>query len=59
MDKGKNNMNMREWKVILHGEHIDTVFFDEELEAEYVLDCLIHHDGFETDIEIMEMDGMK
>lgn len=42
------------WDVYLNGKHIDTVFFSSNGMMHYkdVLDSLIHHDGYDPDIEI-------
>lgn len=34
---------------------LDTVFFDEDCDKEYVYDSLVNHDGYPTDIKILEV----
>lgn len=46
---------MQEWTVSLNGGYVDTVFYDKELSAEYVKDCLVFHDGFNSNIVITKV----
>ena len=43
---------MKAWDVILNGEVIDTVFYDNNCDADYVRDGLINHDGYDPMIEV-------
>jgi hypothetical protein len=45
---------MKEWDVILNGKVIDTVFFNEDCDAEYVRQSLVDHDGYDPEIEVKE-----
>ena len=38
------------WDVYLNGKQIETVFFNDSCDKEYVLRSLIDHDGFPSDI---------
>ena len=40
------------WNVYLNGEKIDTVFFDDDLDKDYVLDSLINHDNYDSNINV-------
>jgi hypothetical protein len=40
------------WNVYLLGKLIDTVWFDADCDAEYVYRALVHHDGYDTRIEV-------
>lgn len=40
------------WAVRLRGKEIDTVFFDEDMEAGDVLRSLIGHDGYDPAITV-------
>jgi len=42
------------WDVILDGEVIDTVFFNDGCDKEYVRASLIDHDGYDPSIEVRE-----
>jgi len=41
---------MTAWNVYLRGVKIDTVFFNQRCDAEYVKQSLINHDGCDPDI---------
>ncbi len=43
---------MNTWEVYLNGNHIDTVYYDDDCDAEYVRDGLISHDGYNPNIRI-------
>lgn len=47
---------MKEWDVILHGKTIDTVFYDDNCDAEYVKEGLVNHDGYNPLIEVVEVE---
>ena len=38
------------WNVYLNGRLIDTVFYDDTCDAEYVRTSLINHDGYDSQI---------
>lgn len=40
------------WNVHLSGYVIDTVFFEQACNAEYVRDSLINHDGYDYRIKV-------
>jgi hypothetical protein len=40
------------WNVILHGKVIDTVFYDDGMDADTVKRSLISHDGYDSAIEV-------
>lgn len=40
------------WDVKQHGKVIDTVFYDETCDAEYVRTGLINHDGYPSNITV-------
>lgn len=43
---------MRAWNVYLNGKLIDTVFFMEDCDKQYVKDSLINHDGYDSRIVV-------
>jgi len=43
---------MTGWDVILKGKVIDTVFYDNDCDAEYVRRGLIEHDGYDPGIKV-------
>ena len=48
---------MRAWEVYRVGEtskrqHIDTVYYDENCDGEYVYNGLVNHDGYPADIVV-------
>jgi len=43
---------MRQWNVYLHGRLIESVFFDEDCDRNYVYDALVGHDGYDSAIEL-------
>jgi hypothetical protein len=45
-------MNQNAWKVILNGRVIDTVFYTNDCDAEYVYKSLVNHDGYSPDITV-------
>lgn len=47
-----NEVKQVAWKVIQNGEHVDTVFFDEEFDVIDVKNSLVRHDGYESNIEV-------
>jgi hypothetical protein len=49
---GVCNMTMRVWNVVQNGQLKDTVFYDDSLDADYVLRSLINHDGYPNDITV-------
>lgn len=46
---------MQEWNVSLNGGAVDTVFYDDNLDADYVLDSLINHDGYNAGIKVSKV----
>lgn len=44
---------MRGWRVYLDRRLIDIVFYRSELNAEYVKESLIEHDGYNSNIHVM------
>lgn len=53
-NKGANKM--RSWDVKLNGKVIDTVFYDDDCDADYVRRGLINHDGYDPRITICDRD---
>ena len=49
---------MKAWNVYLNGEVIDTVFYDDDVEADEVKRGLVDHDGYDPAIEVRE-GGMR
>ena len=45
---------MKKFDVYLNGKVIDTVFFDNNCDSEYVRTSLIDHDGYNHRIEVIE-----
>lgn len=45
-------MESNAWKVTLNGKWIDTVFFDKNLDKDYVKDSLINHDNYNPNINV-------
>jgi len=43
---------MKEWNVYLDNVQIDTVFFNDDCDAEYVKQSLIDHDGYDSGITV-------
>ena len=43
---------MQEWNIYLGGNLIDSVWFQDDLDADWVLDALINHDGYEPSIRV-------
>lgn len=46
---------MKAWDVILYGECIDTVWFDEDMDEWDILHSLIEHDGYHPTISVCEV----
>ena len=44
--------NMKAWNVYLGQNHIDTVFYTSDCDAEYVRDSLVNHDGYPNSITV-------
>jgi hypothetical protein len=44
---------MASFKVLLNGEEIDTVFFQNGCDIDYVKSSLINHDGYPSDIDVI------
>jgi hypothetical protein len=40
------------WDVYLNGQLIDTVFFDVDLDRDYVMQALVGHDNYDSAIEV-------
>jgi len=40
------------WDVVLNGKVIDTVFYNDDLDASYVYDGLVNHDGYDSRIKL-------
>ncbi len=40
------------WKVTLNGKNIDTVFYDDDCDADYVKRGLVNHDGYDPNITV-------
>lgn len=40
------------WNVYLEGKLVDTVWFDNDCQKDYVLRSLIDHDGYNVDITV-------
>jgi len=45
-------MNVKAWDVVRRERVIDTVFYTEDCDEDYVRDSLISHDGYPWDIEV-------
>jgi hypothetical protein len=45
-------MKMQEWNVYLGGDLIDTVWYNDQFDSEYVYMTLVEHDGYHTDIVV-------
>jgi hypothetical protein len=45
-------MKARAWNVYLNGRLVDTVWFDEDCDADYVLRALVEHDGYDPRIRV-------
>jgi hypothetical protein len=43
---------MTGFRVELLGEEIDTVFFNDGCDADYVKESLVNHDGYPSNIEV-------
>lgn len=43
---------MKAWNVYLNGEVIDTVFYDDDIEADEVKRGLVDHDSYDPAIEV-------
>lgn len=43
---------MTAWTVYLRGKEIDTVWFTDDCDDEYVRTSLINHDGYDPDISV-------
>jgi len=50
-------MKQSRFDIYLHGRHIETVYYDEDMAAEEVRKSLINHDGFNTNIVIVKRDS--
>ena len=42
----------QKWNVYLNGKKIDSVFYDAHLDKDWVLDGLINHDGYDSNIVV-------
>lgn len=42
------------WRVLLNGVEIDRVWYQSQLDAEYVRSSLVNHDGFHPDIVVVK-----
>lgn len=47
-------MGIKAWHVYLNGKRIDTVFFHDDLDKDYVLKSLIDHDHYHPSIKVKE-----
>lgn len=45
---------MKEWNIYLGNDLIDTVFFSDNCDHDYIKDSLINHDGYDSRIELKE-----
>lgn len=43
---------MQTWNVYLNSQLIDTVFFNKGINKDYVLDSLINHDNYDSEITV-------
>ena len=50
VDKLSKNKESQAWDVYLNGKKIDTVFYNVGLDADYVKDGLVNHDGYDSNI---------
>lgn len=49
------NLNKQQsWNVFIGDNLIDTVFYDKNLDADYVRDGLVNHDGYPAEIEVVK-----
>ena len=46
---------MTAWKIYLYGLHINTVFYDNDCDSDYVRDGLVNHDGLNPDIIVVRL----
>jgi hypothetical protein len=46
---------MTEWTISFDGGYVDTVFFMKCCDRDYVLNSLINHDGYNSNIEITKV----
>jgi hypothetical protein len=49
-------MAMNAWKVYVSGVQIDTVFYTQDCDSEYVRTSLIDHDGYPRNIVVRKGD---
>ncbi len=45
-------MKTKSWDIFLHGKKIDTVFYTEDCDSDYVRRSLIGHDGYNSEIVV-------
>ena len=45
-------MDSKAWDVYLDGKLLDTVWFDEDCDSEYVRNALVDHDGYHPGIVV-------
>lgn len=45
---------MDSWRVLLNGVEIDRVWYQSQLDAEYVRSSLVNHDGFDQSIVVVK-----
>lgn len=45
---------MKAWNVLIDGKVFDTVFFRDDCDEDYVYITLVDHDGFPSEIEVLE-----
>ena len=50
---------MNAFNVSLNGKIIDTVFYNDSCDKEYVKDALINHDGFDPNIKVTKVRAKK
>lgn len=46
-------MSSNPWDVYLDGNLVDTVWFDEDCEDDYVYRALVEHDGYDSNIVVL------
>ena len=45
-------MKTQAWNVYLNGKRIDTIFCDNDIEADSVKDSLVNHDNYDPNINV-------
>lgn len=48
-------MRSTRWDVYLRGKYIESVFFDEDCDHDYVYSSLVEHDGYDPSIKVRKV----